>query len=145
MKLCEDGHVNICHDRGNSCPLCDSIEERENWKKEAEGLNDHIKELMNTVARLEEEKENSGDQGSEKHKASAGVADGAADLDTQHPSEVDEPTPDPVNVALSEVMEFVNDMLSSDPITHSKLGLIVEFIEKKIEGLTVGKKEGEKE
>lgn len=197
MKECEDGHVKIIHDRGNSCPLCDSIEERDGWKREAEGLNDHVKELMNTVARLEEEKEiNSGEQGSEKHKASTAETgtstEPGADLDTQRPSDSKAPdteaTPDsvpdapkdknrmsiqqieeaidkgipmdikpdgtieftdPVVVALSDVLELVNECSSVDfqnAHTRNEIVIIIRtFIEKKIEGLTVGKKEGGKE
>jgi predicted nuclease with TOPRIM domain len=44
MKLCNDGHEEICYEERN-CPACELLKENEELEKEIESLKDEIKSM----------------------------------------------------------------------------------------------------
>lgn len=52
MTLCDDGHTEICFDRGR-CPACELLTEKENLQDEIQDLKNEIDELKAEIEGLE--------------------------------------------------------------------------------------------
>lgn len=53
MKLCDNGHVEICFD-GGSCPMCNMQNEIEELKRDNEALEDEASSLSNDLSNANE-------------------------------------------------------------------------------------------
>ena len=55
MELCSDGHAEVVHDQGWSCPVCELVVERNEAHEQAETARDDLNALQEQHDELEEQ------------------------------------------------------------------------------------------
>jgi len=53
MKLCDDGHEEVCYE-GNRCPACEALNELAEAKEQIEARDGEIAELRDNLAATQE-------------------------------------------------------------------------------------------